>query len=72
MNAKYVNGMLLACQEREFARYDLKLSTKTMANWGIKCADWYLQPLYGLMKEEFLRSRYAYGDETRVQVINEP
>ena len=31
MNAKYVNGMPLARQEREFARYDLKLSTKTMA-----------------------------------------
>lgn len=28
MNAKYVNGMPLARQEREFARYNLKLSTK--------------------------------------------
>ena len=35
MNAKYVNGMPLARQEREFARYDLDLSTKTMANWII-------------------------------------
>lgn len=72
MNAKYINGMPLARQEREFARYDLNLSTKTMANWIILCADRYLQPLYGLMKEEFLRSRYAHGDETRVQVIDEP
>ena len=30
MNAKYVNGMPLARQERELARYDLNLSTKTM------------------------------------------
>lgn len=29
MNAKYVNGMPLARQEREFARYNLNLSTKT-------------------------------------------
>lgn len=72
MNAKYVNGMPLARQEREFARYDLNLSTKTMANWIIQCADRYLQPLYDLMKEEFLRSGYAHGDETRVQVIDEP
>ena len=72
MNAKYVNGMPLARQEREFARYDLNLSTKTMANWIIQCAGQYLQPLYELMKEEFLRSRYAHGDETRVQVIDEP
>lgn len=72
MNAKYVNGMPLARQEREFARYDLNLSTKTMANWVIQCADRYLQPLYDLMKEEFLRSSYVHGDETRVQVIDEP
>ena len=52
MNAKYVNGMPLARQEREFARYDLDLSTKTMANWIINCADRYLKPLYQLMKEE--------------------
>ena len=72
MNAKYVNGMPLARQEREFARYDLNLSTKTMANWIILCADRYLQPIYDLMKEEFLCSRYAHGDETRIQVIDEP
>ena len=72
MNAKYVNGMPLARQEREFARYDLDLSTKTMANWIIQCADRYLQPLYALMKEELLRSKYLHGDETRIQVIDEP
>ncbi len=72
MNAKYVNGMPLARQEREFARYDLNLSTKTMANWIIQCADRYLQPLYDLMKEELLQSGYLHGDETRIQVIDEP
>lgn len=72
MNAKYVNGMPLARQEREFARYDLNLSTKTMANWIILCAERYLQPVYDLMKEEFLQSRYIHCDETRIQVIDEP
>ena len=72
INAKYVNGMPLARQEREFARYDLDLSAKTMANWIIQCADRYLQPLYDLMKEELLRSKYLHGDETRIQVIDEP
>ena len=65
MNAKYVNGMPLARQEREFARYDLDLSTKTMANWIINCADRYLKPLYQLMKEELLESRC-------IQVLGEP
>ena len=72
MNAKYVNGMPLARQEREFARYDLNLSTKTMANWILQCADRYLQPLYDLMKDELLQSGYLHGDETRIQVIDEP
>lgn len=72
MNVKYVNGMPLARQEREFARYDLNLSTKTMANWIISCADRYLGLLYGQMKEEFLKSRYIHCDETRMQVIDEP
>ncbi len=66
MNAKYVNGMLLARQEREFTRYDLNLSTKTMANWSIQCADRYLQPLYDLIKEELFQSKYLHGDETRI------
>ena len=72
MNAKYVNGMPLARQEREFARYNLKLSTKTMANWMVSCADRYLRLLYDRMKEEFLKSRYIHCDETRVKVIDEP
>ena len=72
MNAKYVNGMPLARQEREFARYGLNLSTKTMANWIIGCADRYLKLLYDRMKEEFLKSRYIHCDETRIQVIGEP
>ena len=72
MNAKYVNGMPLARQEREFARYGLNLSTKTMANWVIGCADRYLKLLYDRMKEEFLKSRYIHCDETRIQVTGEP
>ena len=72
MNAKYVNGMPLARQEREFARYGLNLSTKTMANWIIQCAQRYLEPLYGRMKEVFLASHYAHCDETRIQVLDEP
>ena len=47
-------------------------SAKAMANWIIQCAERYLQPLYDLMNEELLRSEYLHGDETRIQVINEP
>lgn len=33
MNATDITGMPLARQEREFARYGLNHSTKTLANW---------------------------------------
>lgn len=64
--------MSLARQEREFARYDLNLSTKTMANWMIRCRELYLQKIYDLMREEFLKSRYIQCDESRIQVLDEP
>lgn len=66
MNAKYVNGMPLARQEREFARYSLRLSTKTMSNWIIRYAEKYLQAVIDLMKEEFLQCQYIHCDETRI------
>ena len=72
MNAKYVNGMPLARQEREFKRYDLNISAKTMANWIILCAQRFLEPLYNKMKDVFLQSHYAHCDETRIQVLDEP
>ncbi len=66
MNARYVNGMPLARQKRGFKRYDLNLSTKTMANWIILCAQRFLEPLYERMKEVFLQSHHAHCDETRI------
>ncbi len=72
MNAKYVNGMPLARQEREFKRHDLNLSTKTMADRIILCAQRFLEPLCERMKETFLQSHYAHCDETRIQVLDEP
>ena len=72
MNAKYVQGMPLDRQSREFARYDLRLSTRTMANWMILCAERYLRPLYDAMKQAFLKCRYIHCDETRIQVLDEP
>lgn len=72
MNAKYVNGIPLYRQEQEFSRYGLVLSDKTMANWMIRCSEEYLYPIYNLMKEYLLNSKYCHCDETRVQVLDEP
>lgn len=72
MNGKYVNGLPLYRQEKEFRRYELELSTKTMANWMILCSDKYLRPVYERMRTELVNSKYIQCDETRVQVLDEP
>lgn len=72
MNAKYTNGIPLDRQEKEFRRFDLFLSTKTMANWMIRCSEDYLFPLYDRMKAKLLSGMYTHCDETRCQVLDEP
>ncbi|MEG1294615.1 MAG: transposase [Clostridium sp.] len=42
-----------------------------MANWMIQCAERFLQPIYDMMAEEFLKSSYIHCDETRIQVLGE-
>lgn len=72
INGKYVNGLPLERQHKEFKRFGLELSTKTMSNWMIKVSDRYLSKLFNMMKEELLKSQYLHCDETRVQVLDEP
>jgi len=72
MNAKYVNGIPLDRQEKEFRRFDLTLTTKTMANWMIRCSEDYLYLLYDRMKVKLLSGSYTHCDETRCQVLDEP
>jgi len=72
MNAKYVNSVPLNRQEQEFKRYGLNLSTRTMANWMIRCAEDYLYLIYERMITCILQAKYIHCDETRLQVLGEP
>jgi transposase len=72
MNGKYVNSIPLNRQEQEFKRYDLNLSTRTMSNWMIRCAEDYLYLVYERMKSAMLQGNYIHCDETRIQVLGEP
>ena len=72
MNAKYVNSIPLNRQEQEFKRYDLNLSTRTMSNWMIRCAEDYFYLIYEQMKKVMLQGKYTHCDETRIQVLGEP
>ena len=72
MNQKYVLGLPLYRQEQEFKRLGLHLSRQTMANWMLKGADRWLQPLYDRMQEKLLKHNILHADETTLQVLREP
>ena len=72
MNLKYVNAVPLHRQEQEFLRNDFVLSKQTMANWMIRCATDWLEPIYEIMKKKLLQHDILFADETSVQVLNEP
>ena len=45
MYQKYVNGMPLYRQEKDWEQLGIALSRSTMANWIIRCSEDYLKPL---------------------------
>ena len=71
MNAKYVNSLPLDRISKEFERNGVFISRQTMANWTIRCAQKYLEPLYQLLHKELLGFRVNQCDETPVQVVND-
>ena len=69
--AKYTDGLPLYRLERIFQRYGIDLSRTTMARWMLAMGE-LIQPLINLMHEDLLTSPVIHGDETRVQVLDEP
>lgn len=69
---KYVNGMPLYRQEKDFAARGVKLSRATLANWLIYAAKEWLKPLWEARKAELLTRGVLHADETVVQVLREP
>ena len=67
---KYVLSVPLYRQINDWMRIGLYVERKTLANWAINGADYYLKPVYDLLLTE-LRSRdVAHGDETPFQILN--
>ena len=69
---KYVNATPLYRQEKDWERMGIALSRATMANWTIKCADDYIKPVVGRLRELLLKRDVLHADETPVQVLKEP
>jgi transposase len=69
---KYVDGLPLYRQEKQFKRMDLALSRQTIANWMISGADRWLSSLYDRMHHFLLKLDIVHADETTLQVLHEP
>ena len=69
VNQKYVEGLPLYRQEKQFHRMGLALSRQTMANWMIYGADRWFTPLYTRMHQLLLKLNILCADETTLQVL---
>lgn len=71
MYQKYVNGMPLYRQEKEWEQQGIALSRATMANWIIRCTEDYLLPITAHLQKQLLKQDIVHCDETPVQVLKE-
>jgi len=58
-------------QEACMAQLGLELPRETMANWYIKCALEYFQPVYDRLHRLLLQREVIHADETTCQVLHE-
>lgn len=72
MTQKYVEGLPLYRQEKQFQRMGMPLSRQTFANWMVKGAEQWLSVLYHRMHELLLEMDIIHADETTLQVLQEP
>ena len=68
---KYVSGLPLYRQEKDWLQYGFELSRTTMANWVIGCTSKYLKVLYDYCHRLLIEREFAMADETPVQVLKE-
>ena len=69
--AKYVDGLPLYRQERQFERLGIALNRTTMANWMVKLGE-AVQPLIERLDEACRGSPLLHMDETKIQVLKSP
>ena len=71
MYQKYVNGMPLYRQEKDWENLGLALKRSTMANWVIRCSQDYLYPVIQYLRKKLIEREIIHCDETSVQVLKE-
>ena len=68
---KYVNAVPLYRQEKDWERLGYALSRTTMANWVIRCSEYYFSKLVERFITEMLKENILHIDETYVRVLKE-
>lgn len=71
MYQKYVNHMPLNRQEKDWEQLGFTLSRATMANWVIRCAEDYLDPVIQYLRKQLIQQDVVHCDETPLQVLKE-
>ena len=69
--AKYADALPLYRLEKILARYGGEITRTTLANWIIRLSV-AVQPLLCRLEAHLMKADYVQGDETRLQVLNEP
>ena len=67
---KYVKAIPLYRQQQAFASLNLSLTRQTMANWMIRCSEWF-EAIYGRLHEALTSQSVIHADETTLQVLCE-
>lgn len=71
MYQKFMMGLPLARQERDWYRMGLILPRNNMANWIIRCSQEWLEPIYWRIHEYLMKCGVLHMDETRIQCNKE-
>lgn len=71
LHQKYVLGLPLHRQEKEWQRREINISRQSMANWVIKVTEDFLIPIYAGLKQDLLSRQILHADETTLQVLHE-
>ena len=71
MYQKYVNGVPLYRQEKDWEQVGIGLNRATMANWIIRSSEEHLKPVVDRLRKELLSRDIIHCDETPVQVLKE-
>lgn len=71
MYQKFMNSIPFYRQEMDWLQMGAPLARETTANWCIKCALTYFQPVYDLLHKYLLERDIIHADETVCQVLHE-